>query len=171
MPAIIWARNTHCTERNAKQKAMPNKWPHSTPAALALVVSTALLAQAKKTFGHFPCVHNTAAKVSPAHARAGLPAEQARKHERWDGGTLPDPLNPSFPISGAWGSSTTEWLQLCHKMVANTIQDKRWWSAFVPLAEKRREHDPCSVLVSWGTAWRQPDLALMQTLGLATASL
>lgn len=82
MPAIIWARNTHCTERNAKQKAMPNKWPHSTPAALALVVSTALLEQAKKTSGHFPCAQNTP-KASPAHTRAGLPAEQARKHENW----------------------------------------------------------------------------------------
>jgi len=39
------------------------------PAALARVGSTALLAQAKKLFGHFPCAHNTAAKGSADHTR------------------------------------------------------------------------------------------------------
>lgn len=51
------------------------------PAALALLISTALFVQVKKPFGHFPCVHNTEDEGNPAHIRAGLPAEQARKHE------------------------------------------------------------------------------------------
>lgn len=49
------------------------------PAALALLISTALFVQVKKSSGHFPFTHNAEAKGNPAHIRAGLPAEQARK--------------------------------------------------------------------------------------------
>lgn len=51
------------------------------PAALALLISTALSVQVKKPFGHFPCAHSTEDKGNPAHIRASLPAEQTRKHE------------------------------------------------------------------------------------------
>ena len=51
------------------------------PAALALLISTALFVQVKKSSGHFPFTHNAEAKGNPAHIRAGLPAEQGRKHE------------------------------------------------------------------------------------------